>query len=131
MNTCPPFVSIVARLDIQKKGCDRKMDDSKRECICECQYDKWLRAPLVRGGRKGKGVSTAQWKNLDQQRPKQLRVGLIEGVGEASLEENLEGMEKTLRVPVRMGDNGEFRKMHEKKDHSVEGMDSKDKEEGS
>lgn len=48
----PSFCFYCGKLGHLEKGCDQKIEDSTKDCICEGQFGDWLRAPLIKGGRR-------------------------------------------------------------------------------
>lgn len=49
----PIFYFYCGRIGHSERGCDHKMEDSRRNCINEGQYCSWLRAQQVKEGKKG------------------------------------------------------------------------------
>lgn len=60
----PTFSFYCGRIGHSERGCEHKMEDSRRSYINEGKYGSWLKAQLVKGGKKGVFSGTRTIGNL-------------------------------------------------------------------
>lgn len=61
----PTFCFYYGLIGHQERACDRKMSDSRENKVCEDQYGGWVRASILRGGRKWESGVSVTKKQLE------------------------------------------------------------------
>lgn len=108
----PTFCFYCGIMEHPEKVCERKMNDSKGNCICKGQYGEWLRAPLVRGGRRGESADSRHTWETDLQKTRKLDMGLNERAKGIMLTDKSEMIQRESQITGLGGNEGDLKKSY-------------------